>query len=110
MGASATVEATSWGCGDPPRQPQQDGGASPLDRRQNDGHLQNDRAEPNDDNEHQDQIAVRTLVINAVGDTLAPHAAAKARAERIPGVRVLTLASGGHLLLGQHERVKAEIR
>jgi len=57
-----------------------------------------------------EQIAVRTLVINAVGDTLAPHAAAKARAERIPGVRFLTLASGGHLLLGQHERVKAEIR
>ena len=56
-----------------------------------------------------ERIAVPTLVITAVDDTLAPFDYARARAERIPGVRFIALESGGHLLLGQHERVKAEL-
>jgi pimeloyl-ACP methyl ester carboxylesterase len=56
-----------------------------------------------------ERIAVPTLVITAVDDTLAPHDVAKPRAERIPGVRFVTLDRGGHLLLGQQERVKAEL-
>jgi pimeloyl-ACP methyl ester carboxylesterase len=56
-----------------------------------------------------ERIAVPTLAINAVDDTLAPLDYARARAERIPGVRFITLGSGGHLLLAQHERVKAEL-
>jgi pimeloyl-ACP methyl ester carboxylesterase len=56
-----------------------------------------------------ERIAVPTLVTTAVDDTLAPFDYARARAERIPGVRFITLDRGGHLLLGQHERVKAEL-
>jgi pimeloyl-ACP methyl ester carboxylesterase len=56
-----------------------------------------------------ERIAVPTLVITAVDDTLAPYDVAKPRAERIPGVRFVTLDRGGHLLLGQQERVKAEL-
>jgi len=56
-----------------------------------------------------ERIAVPTLVLSAVDDTLAPYAYAKARAERIPGVRFITLDQGGHLLLGQQERVNAEL-
>ena len=56
-----------------------------------------------------ERIAVPALVISAVDDTLAPYAYAKARAEQIPGARFVTLDQGGHLLLGQPERVKAEL-
>ena len=56
-----------------------------------------------------ERIVVPTLVITAANDTLAPYDYAKARAERIPGVRFVTLDRGGHLLLGQQERVKAEL-
>jgi hypothetical protein len=44
-----------------------------------------------------------------VDDTLEPYAYAKARAERMPEVRFVTLDHGGHLLLGQQEQVKAEL-
>ncbi len=50
-----------------------------------------------------------TLVIHAKDDPLAFHDPAKRGAERIPGSTMVSLDSGGHLGLGQIDRVRAEI-
>ena len=56
-----------------------------------------------------EDLQVPTLVIHAVDDPLAsPEAAARAAA-RIPGARLVSLDSGGHVQLGQDDRVRAEI-
>ena len=56
-----------------------------------------------------DALTAPTLVVHAADDPLASFAAAAAAAERIPNATLLTLDSGGHLGLGQHERVRAEL-
>ncbi len=56
-----------------------------------------------------ERIAAPTLVIHAVDDVLAPFAHGQFSAQTIPGARLLTLNSGGHLWLGQREKLVAAI-
>ncbi len=56
-----------------------------------------------------EEIAVPVLIINAIDDPLALYDNARAMAERIPGAKLVTVESGGHMLLGHEERVRAEI-
>ena len=49
------------------------------------------------------------LVIHAVDDPLASYGNARSMAGRIPGARLITVESGGHMLLGQGERIRAEV-
>jgi pimeloyl-ACP methyl ester carboxylesterase len=55
-------------------------------------------------------ITVPTLVVGAVDDPLAGYEDMKAMAETIPNARMLTVAEGGHMLLGDEGRVPAEIQ
>ena len=55
-----------------------------------------------------ESIAVPTLIVHAVDDPLASYDAAVRAAERIPGAVLVGLASGGHLALGQADRVRLE--
>lgn len=54
-------------------------------------------------------ITVPALIVSAVDDPLAPHRNAQAMAARIPGARLIVIESGGALLLGHGEQVKAEV-
>lgn len=54
-------------------------------------------------------IRVPTLIAHTKDDQLASHDASKRAAERIPGARSLSLASGGHLILGQHQKGRDEL-
>ncbi|ATD70743.1 MULTISPECIES: alpha/beta fold hydrolase [Gordonia] len=54
-------------------------------------------------------IEAPTLIVHAADDPLASYGAARDAASRIPGARLLGLDSGGHLLLGQRDRVKEVI-
>jgi len=54
-----------------------------------------------------EEITVPVLII--IDDPLALYDNARAMAERIPGARLVTLESGGHMLLGHEERIRAEI-
>lgn len=56
-----------------------------------------------------EEISAPTLIVHAADDPLASHAAAVEAASRIPGARLVTLESGGHLLLGQSGQVSSEI-
>ena len=56
-----------------------------------------------------EQIRVPTLVIHAQDDSLVSIKHARFSAKYIPGARLVELTSGGHLLLGQREHVKAEV-
>jgi pimeloyl-ACP methyl ester carboxylesterase len=56
-----------------------------------------------------ESISVPTLIIHAVDDSLASYENAKALAERIPNAELLSIPTGGHLLLGSEETVTAEI-
>lgn len=53
-------------------------------------------------------ITVPTLVVHAKDDPLASYDAAVRAAERIPGARLVSVESGGHLLLGQAETIRHE--
>lgn len=53
-----------------------------------------------------ERIAIPTLIIHTKDDPLASFDAAQAAAERIPGASLVGLESGGHLGLGQTERVR----
>jgi len=52
---------------------------------------------------------VPVLIINAVDDPLALYDNAPAMAEQFPGARLVTVESGGHLLLGHEKRIRSEI-
>lgn len=54
-------------------------------------------------------VTVPTLILHAKDDPLASHDAARRTAARIPGSVLISLDSGGHLGLGQTERVRREI-
>jgi pimeloyl-ACP methyl ester carboxylesterase len=56
-----------------------------------------------------ERIAAPTLIVHAADDRLVPIAQAQACARRIPDARLVILPGGGHLLLGQHDRVRAEL-
>ena len=58
----------------------------------------------------QEEIAVPTLVINARDDTsFAPYRFAVEAAERIPGAKLVSIASGGHWFLGHDAEVREAI-
>ena len=56
-----------------------------------------------------EEIAVPVLIIHAVDDPLASYDNARSMAERIPGARLVTVESGGHMLLGHEGRIRSEI-
>lgn len=56
-----------------------------------------------------EEIGVPVLIVNAVDDSLTLYVNAKSMAERIPGAKLVTIESGGHMLLGYQERVRSEI-
>jgi pimeloyl-ACP methyl ester carboxylesterase len=53
-------------------------------------------------------ISVPTLISHTKDDQLASHEASRRTAARIPGARFVSLESGGHLILGQHENARNE--
>jgi pimeloyl-ACP methyl ester carboxylesterase len=56
-----------------------------------------------------EEITVPVLIINAVDDPLTLYENAQSAAERIRGSRLVTIESGGHMLLGHEERIRSEI-
>ena len=56
-----------------------------------------------------ESVSVPTLVIHAVDDPMASYENAKALAERIPNVKLLSIPTGGHLMLGTDQTVRSEI-
>lgn len=56
-----------------------------------------------------EQVSVPTLIVHTKDDPLASYQAAEAAAGRIPRARLVGLDSGGHLGLGQTERVRDAI-
>jgi pimeloyl-ACP methyl ester carboxylesterase len=56
-----------------------------------------------------ENIAVPVLVIHALDDSLASYENAQALAARIPGAQLLSIPTGGHLLLGTNEIVRSKI-
>ena len=48
-------------------------------------------------------IRVPTLIVHTRDDQITSHAASQRAAARIPGARFLSLGSGGHIMLGQHQ-------
>jgi 2-hydroxy-6-oxonona-2,4-dienedioate hydrolase len=56
-----------------------------------------------------ENVAAPTLVIHAVDDSLVSLSHGQHTAQSITGARFLELESGGHILMGQHERVGAEV-
>jgi pimeloyl-ACP methyl ester carboxylesterase len=56
-----------------------------------------------------EEIAAPTLVISAADDLFNTLPAARWTAGHIPGAELMVLSSGGHLLAGQTEEVRAHI-
>ncbi len=56
-----------------------------------------------------EDIGVPTLIIHSVDDPLASYEAAREATDRIPAATLVTLASGGHLGLGQTGTVRTAI-
>jgi pimeloyl-ACP methyl ester carboxylesterase len=54
-------------------------------------------------------ITVPTLIAHTKDDQLASHEASRRAAVRIPGARFVSLESGGHLMLGQQEKLRDEL-
>lgn len=54
-------------------------------------------------------IDVPTLIVHTQDDPLASHEASRLAAERIRNARFVSLASGGHLMLGQAKAIRAEL-
>jgi pimeloyl-ACP methyl ester carboxylesterase len=54
-------------------------------------------------------ITVPTLIIHTRDDQMASHDASQRAAGRIPGARFVSLESGGHLMLGQTQRIRDEL-
>jgi pimeloyl-ACP methyl ester carboxylesterase len=57
-----------------------------------------------------EEITAPVLIVSAVDDPLALYRNAQALAAAIPGAQLVTIDSGGHMLLGHTEQVRAEIR
>lgn len=56
-----------------------------------------------------EELTVPTLIVHAQDDPLASYDAARRAAERIPGAVLVGIDSGGHLMLGQTEHLRAEV-
>ena len=56
-----------------------------------------------------ENITAPTLVISAADDPWKTFDAAKYTAENIPGAKFIGFESGGHLLIGQEEKVRSEV-
>jgi pimeloyl-ACP methyl ester carboxylesterase len=56
-----------------------------------------------------EQIASPVLVVHAQDDRIVSFANAEHAFQRIPGARLLALPTGGHLLIGQNDRVRKAI-
>lgn len=54
-------------------------------------------------------IKTPTLIFHAVDDPAPPYEGAKKIADEIPGAKLVTFTTGGHLLMGHEDRVKQEI-
>jgi pimeloyl-ACP methyl ester carboxylesterase len=54
-------------------------------------------------------IDVPTLIVHTKDDPLVSYEAAERAAGRIPGARLVSLETGGHLLLGQTEAIRREL-
>jgi pimeloyl-ACP methyl ester carboxylesterase len=54
-------------------------------------------------------INVPTLIVHTKDDQVASHEASKRAAERIPGARLVSLQSGGHLMIGQTKAIRDEL-
>ena len=57
-----------------------------------------------------ERISAPTLIVHSVDDTINNFSHAEYAAEKIQGSQLLKLESGGHLKLGQRDRVKKEVR
>lgn len=56
-----------------------------------------------------EEITVPVLIINSVDDPLTLDENARSAEERIPGAKLVTIESGGHMLLGREERIRSGI-
>jgi pimeloyl-ACP methyl ester carboxylesterase len=56
-----------------------------------------------------ENITAPTLIISAADDPWKTFDAAKYTAENIPGAKFIGFESGGHLLIGQEEKVRSEV-
>jgi len=56
-----------------------------------------------------DDITAPTMIVHARDDTLVNPTHSQYAARKIPDAKVITLESGGHLLMGQHDMVRTEI-
>jgi pimeloyl-ACP methyl ester carboxylesterase len=54
-------------------------------------------------------ITAPTILFHAQDDKLVDCAQSRATARRIPGARLIEFETGGHLLLGAHERIRREL-
>ena len=54
-------------------------------------------------------IKVPTLIVHTKDDPLASYEAAERAAGRVPGARLVSLETGGHLLLGQTDAIRQEL-
>jgi pimeloyl-ACP methyl ester carboxylesterase len=57
-----------------------------------------------------EEITLPVLIINAVDDPLTLYENAQSAAERIPDSKLVTIESGGHMMLGHEERIRSEIK
>jgi pimeloyl-ACP methyl ester carboxylesterase len=57
-----------------------------------------------------ERISAPTLVVSARDDALASYKDAKSLATLIPGAKLLTVESGGHMNLGHKDAVDKEVR
>ena len=56
-----------------------------------------------------ENITVPTLVIHAEDDSLISFTQGQYTAQNVPGARLIKLQNGGHILMGQHEKVRSEV-
>src|SRR5690606_39014855 len=57
-----------------------------------------------------ESVSVPTLVVSARDDPMALYRNAAELAERIPSAELLTLESGGHMLLGNDDAISSRVR
>jgi pimeloyl-ACP methyl ester carboxylesterase len=57
-----------------------------------------------------EEISVPVLVVHAKDDPAPPYSGAVLISERIPGCRLVSVETGGHLLIGHEEEIRAAIR
>ncbi len=56
-----------------------------------------------------EEISVPTLVVHAKDDPAPPYSGAVMVSERIPGCRLVSVETGGHLLIGHEEEIRAAV-